>query len=189
MKYSSLLITVLLVTCHAGAASHQRYANLTNPTQYLFSVPKAKIVEMLREIHGPKSWGPLSGAYFEDKAIYGMDVYDFYTKRYWTGREEKREDVDPPEAGRIGTIQADFEVHLLSKDDNQTLVSVSVKSFTQQVGRRYKIFPHFTKAPVDIDVKSDTYFEYLFLIKLGELLGEKDMPPIKDDPKGARVES
>jgi hypothetical protein len=167
MSYSSL------------AANPQRYQNLGNPTQFVFSAPYAEVLAVLRKERGPRSWGPLAGSYYEDERAYGFGVFDYYTKRYWAGRQEKRAEVDPPEAGRIGTIQNHFLAHVIAKGDTHTLVSVTVESFEQQVGRRYKIFPHFKKVGVFVDVKSDTYFEYLFLFKLGQLLGEEDMPPLK----------
>jgi hypothetical protein len=175
-----MVLTLLSIQGPGFAAENQRYKNLGNPTEYVFSKPLGEVLSVLRKVHGPESWGPLAGSYYEDQGVYGFGLFDFYTKRYWGGREEKREEVDPPESGRVGTIQNHFIAHLVPKGDNQTLVRVAVESFEQQVGRRYKIFPHFQKVPVFVDVKSDTYFEYLFLRKLGELLGEKDMPPIKD---------
>lgn len=170
---------------HAALAeNHQHYENLHNPTNYLFNVSKEKVIEIFRDsrrrLAPPPE--PLHGSFCEDTGFFEFDLMNFYTTRYWTGRQETDEEVDPPEAGRIGTIQADFEVHVVSTSENQTLVSVAAKNFKQQVGRRYKIFPHFHKGPVFKDVKSDTYFEYVFLLRLGELLGEKDMPPLKGKP-------
>jgi hypothetical protein len=163
--------------CQRLAAAPQRFENLENPTEYVFAVPLDRIVKLLETRHGPNSWGPLGAGF--NRGTYQMGVYDYYTKRYWTGKQERKEDVNPPEAGQIGTISATFEVQLAAKDDQHTAVSVSVKTFEQQVGRRYRMFPHFQKGPVLTKVKSDTYFEYLFLTMLGELLGEKNMPPLK----------
>lgn len=182
MKYWFPIVAFFLAALPVGASSSQHYENLRNPTEYIFSASSAKILEILRKVHGSESWGPLAGAFFEEENVYKMNVFNFYTTRYWTGRQETDEEAHPSEAGRIGTIQADFEVHLVFKSASQTLVSVTVKNFEQQVGRRYRIFPHFHKGPVFEDVKSDTYFEYLFLLRLGELLGEKNMPPIKGKP-------
>ena len=161
-------------------ANDQRYENLHNPVEYVFNNSEAKITEALHHMHGPDESGRFYGAYVD--GVYGFGFHNFYTTRYWSGRQEKDEEVVPSEAGRIGTIQADFEVRVVSKTANQTLVSVIGTQFEQQVGRRYRLFPHFHKGPVYENVKSDTYFEYLFLLKLGELLGEKNMLPIKGKP-------
>jgi hypothetical protein len=52
--------------------------------------------------------------------------------------------------------------------------------FTQEVGRHYTLFPDFHKTGTRVDVKSDTYFEYSFLRRIGKLVGEKDMPPLNE---------
>jgi hypothetical protein len=170
-------------------ANDRVYKNYSNPTEYVFSVPVEKVVTLLRGIHGPRSWGPLAGSYFEEKGIYGFGVFDYYTTRYWVGRQERHEEIDPPEAGRVGTIQCDFTARITAKGESHTVVTVIPESFEQQVGRRFKIFPHFQKVPIFEKVKSDTYFEYLFLTKLGALLGEKDMPPIRGGENEAASES
>lgn len=180
-KIFVVLLLTLCVQCFSNAAEYRRFQALGNPTEYLFSKPRSEVLAILRSVKGPGNWGPLAGAYIPDEDLFSFGVSDFYSKRYWVGPQEQREDVDPPEAGRIGTIQNRFEARLISRDD-RTLVVVKVVYFEQQTGRRYKIFPHFHKGPVFADVKSDTYFEYLFLFKLGELLGEKGMPPLKGSP-------
>jgi hypothetical protein len=191
MKYYFLIVVILISDCPAIAGSHQRYENLGNPTEYNFNSSKAKIIRALRDsrrVLAPPP-EPLHGSFVEEGEIgkklggkdvfYGFCINSLYTTRYWTGRQERNDEVSPPEAGRIGTIQANFYVHLISKDATHTLGSVTVDSFEQQVGRAYRIYPHFHKGPVYQNVKSDTYFEYLFLRRLGELLGEKNMPPLK----------
>lgn len=183
MKTIICLTSILVLLCSSGCMNiHQRYENLKNPTEYLFNSTEATVMETLRDskrlIAPPPE--PLHGAFWsKGDVVYSFGVYDHYTKRYWTGKVEKEDEVDPPEAGRIGTIQARFEVRVMAKAANQTLVSIASKNFEQIVARRYSVFPHFHKGPVFVDVKSDTYFEYLFLLKLGELLGETNMPPIK----------
>lgn len=176
---SFIALFLLLFQCSALGADVRRYINLNNPTEYLFSFSNEKILQIMREVHGPKSWGPLAGSYYEERGVYEFGVFNFYTQRYWSGRLERSEDINPPEAGRIGTIQNNFIAHIIPKGENRTLISITVESFEQQVSRRYRVFPHFQKVPVFVDVKSDTYFEYLFLLKLGEMLGEKNMPLIK----------
>jgi hypothetical protein len=162
-------------------ADDRRYQNYGNPTEYTFSAPIADVLAILQKAGGRNGWWPLGGAYYDDEGKFGFGVYDYYTDRYWSGRREKSEEVNPPEAGRIGTIQCHFSVHATPKGELKTLVSVTADMFEQQVGRRYRMFPHFQKGPVFIKVNSDTYFEYLFLTKLGGLLGEKDMPAIKGE--------
>lgn len=177
-----ILIVVFVVWLPKAWGSDRFYQDLGNPTEYTFSASVAEIVEVLRDIQGAGSWGPMAGAYYEDEGTYGFGVYDFYTIRYWTGHRETDEEVDPPEAGRIGTIDCHFTAHFIPQGEMETLVRISVDSFEQQTGRRYRIFPHFQKVPVMKEVKSDTYFEYLFLSKLGELLGEENMPVIRGSP-------
>jgi hypothetical protein len=165
----------------AGCASGP-LESLSNPTEYVFSSSSDKVRAVLRPVGGPESWGPMAGSYAEEKGSYHFGFFDLYTQRYWKGRIEKKEDVDPSEAGRIGTIQGDFTAQITAIDADHTRVSIHVDNFEQQVGRRYRITPHFHKGPVFEVVKSDTYFEYLFLSKLGGLLGEKNMPPLKGLP-------
>jgi hypothetical protein len=172
--FAALMITV---RCYGVPLKHQRYENLGNPAEYLFNATPEQIRSALER--RPKHYfSPLDGGFLNNEE-YSLGVYEYYTRRYWTGYQETDEDVDPPEAGKIGQITATFVVHFVPKSENQTLVSVAVSEFTQQVGRRYVLRPHFHKTHKSVTVKSDTYFEYLFLLKLGELLGEKNMPPIK----------
>ncbi|MEO6004464.1 MAG: hypothetical protein ABIZ04_20585 [Opitutus sp.] len=180
-----LIFVSLFVAQSASTAAfgnvHQRYNNLHNPTEYVYDTPLARVMDVLRDpkrVLAPPP-EPLHGVMVKrGTVVYSFGLSNHYTKRYWAGKEERSEEVDPPEAGRIGTIDADFDVRVSSKDDSTTVVSVSVEDFSQQVGRRYKIFPHFHKSHVSVNVKSDTYYEYLFLLRLGELLGEKNMPAI-----------
>jgi hypothetical protein len=183
-KMNTTIFRSLIMLCLvcSGLASERSYQNLGNPTAYVFSASREKVLGILRAVRGPNSWGPLAGSYYEEEGVYGFGLFDIYTERYWNGRIERREDIDPPEAGRIGTIQVHFRAQLISKGPDQTLVSVTVDSFEQQVDRHYRIFPHFQKVPKFVKVKSDTYYEYFFLRKLGDLLGEKGMAPINGKP-------
>ena len=182
MSYKlSTIVTLLPLLAGMLIAGERRQQDYGNPTEYIFAVPLVEVEGVLRKVRGPNSWGPLAGSYYEESGTYGFGTSDYYTKRYWMGRQEKPEDVSPPEAGRIGTIQCHFTVRLMPKSEKQTLVIVTVDSFEQQVGRRYRIIPHFRKEPIFAKVRTDTYYEYLFLTKLGELLGEKNMPPIKGE--------
>jgi hypothetical protein len=181
MKYLLLIGPFIWALGLCSCSNGRRYENLHNPTAYTFTAPSSKIIAILKERHGPESWGPIGAGFYE--GVYGLGIDDYYTRHYWTGRQEERGEVDPPEAGRIGTITATFAVQIVAKSENRTLVSVTVETFRQQVGRRYTMFPHFHKRPVYADVKSDTYFEYLFLHQLGELLGEKNMPVIHGSPE------
>jgi hypothetical protein len=185
---TSFMLALFTLWTAVLAANDRVYRNYSNPTEYVFSVPIEEVVTLLRGIHGPRSWGPLAGSYFEDKGTYGFGVFDYYTTRYWVGRQERHDEIEPPEAGRIGTIQCDFTARITARDESHTLIRVTPDTFEQQVGRRFRIFPHFQKAPVLEKVKSDTYFEYLFLTKLGALLGEKDMPPIRGGENEAASE-
>lgn len=165
-------------------ANQQRFENLHNPTEYIFAASKAKVLETLRDakrqLTPPPA--PLEGSFragASSEAVYHFGFMGVYTRRYWTGRREKKEEVVPPEMGRIGTITGDFDVYVISKDKEHTLVKVTVVRFRQQVGRLF-----FLDKPMRDDVKSDTYYEYLFLLRLGELLGEKNMPQIKGSSQG-----
>jgi hypothetical protein len=178
-------VAVCLGLCFATpcwATPHRRFEPLGNPTEYLYSRSVEDVVTQLREIQGPNSWGPLSGVFVEKDQVYRLGVFDHYSSRYWTGPKERSEDVDPPEAGRIGTVQARFVAQVVPSGKQHAMVTVRVETFEQQVGRRFKVFPHFRKVPVFRPITSDSYFEYLFLSKLGELLGEKDMPMIIGSP-------
>jgi hypothetical protein len=179
---ASLIFVSTLVFQHPSVAGDRTYQNLGNPTQYTFHAPKVRVLELFknskRRLAPPPE--PLHGAYIErEDYVFSFGTFDQYTSRYWTGKREKDEDISPPEAGRIGTIEADFNVKVASISPNETLVTVVVESFQQQVGRRYQLFPHMQKVGRMVSVKSDTYYEYLFLLRLGELLGETGMPPIK----------
>ena len=181
-KYVLSSAVYFILSALSFARTGQRYENLHNSTEFLFSSSESDVIRVLkdpdRKLAPPPE--PLHGSYRPTADyVYGFGFMNWYTRRYWTGRREKDEDVDPPEAGRIGTIDGDFEVQVIPVKGDHTLVRVVVKTFQQQIGRRYAIFPHFHKTHVSVDVKSDTYFEYLFLLRLGELLGEKGMPPIK----------
>lgn len=181
MNLSNLFLQLLVfvsVTDISVGKSGQRYRNLGNPTSYEYTASEERIVELLMKIQGPESWGPLAGSYDKDKKVYGFGVSDYYTKRYWVGRTESESEIDPPEAGRIGTIQNHFLAHV-EAIGKKTLVRIEVEYFEQQVGRKFRIFPHVQKVPVFVEVNSDTYFEYLFLFQLGQRLGETNMPVIK----------
>jgi hypothetical protein len=182
-----LLPILFLIGVTGCSANSQRYENLHNPTEYLFSASKERVMEILRDrdrrLTPPPE--PLHGAFdTSGDAYYHFSFDEVYTNRYWTARRETKHEVEPPEAGRIGIIDGDFNVRMIPKGEDQTLVTVTVVHFRQQVGRHYAIFPHFHKTGTRADVKSDTYYEYLFLLKLGELLGEKNMPPLKGSGVG-----
>ena len=107
-----------------------------------------------------------------------ISVGPVYAVNYWTGKQETEKEAYPPEAGKIGEIEATFIVKI-SPQGTQTLVTIELERFVQQVGRHYTLANHFHKTATLENVKSDTYFEYVFLKKLGELLGEPNMPEIK----------
>jgi hypothetical protein len=177
------IIALLLLTYQPTAsAGNRQYRNLGNPVEYCFHFSQSKVIEVLkdpqRQLTPPPE--PLHGSFRERNGyVFSFGTFDQYTKRYWNGKREREDEISPPEAGRIGTIEADFTVRVASRALNETVVSVDVKSFQQQVGRRYQLFPHMQKVGRMVSVKSDTYYEYLFLLRLGELLGETGMPPIK----------
>lgn len=175
-----VILGVIFGALWAQGRYHQRYENLQNPTEFLFHASQAQILAILQNEKAPLAPPPepLRGA-FMPEGTYMFSVYDHYTRRYWSGRQEERGEVDPPEAGRNGTVMANFEVHLAKHGDSLTMVSVKVRNFRQQIGRRYHFFPHLHKGPVIVPVSSDTYFEYAFLRRLGDLLGEKEMPSLK----------
>jgi hypothetical protein len=180
VRYIYVLWVFVLWTSCGLAASGQVYRNLGLPTSYVFSKPKEEVIAVLKSIQGPSTWGPMAGAFFNDRDVYGFGVFDFYTDRYWRGRREKANEVSPPEAGRIGTIQANFVAHIESRGRDKTYVRVEVEEFEQQIARRYRLLSHFAKVPVFAKVRSDSYFEYLFLFTLGKRLGEFEMPAPPD---------
>lgn len=192
---SLLLICAVFVALSVGVSGyglaflHTRYENLGNPTVYVFSVPVGRIKEALK-VYEKMDTAPLRASFYSENEFGFSIPVEYYTKRYWTGPREKDGDVDPPEAGKIGTLQAGFNVRIFPEGDKCRL-KVEVRRFELQVGRHYVIYPHFHKTGKDMKVKSDTYFEYLFLAKVGELVGEKGMPPLKgsgedDDWPGRR---
>jgi hypothetical protein len=182
IRFTCVLIFAATSLVAASNAGSRRFTDLANPTEYTFHTESAKVIDILK-VCGKRAAPlpePLSGGFRErDGFLYKFGLFDQYTNRYWAGKRERDEDISPPEAGRIGTIEADFKVKVSSKGLNETLVTVVVASFQQQVGRRYQLFPHMQKVGRMVSVKSDTYYEYLFLLRLGELLGETGMPPIK----------
>src|SRR5690242_759745 len=111
MKPLTLLRAICLICCTMATDGFAKEYN--NPTTYTFSATKDSVIAVLRKIHGPRTWGPMAGAYLDDEGVYALNVGDYYTKRYWSGRQESATEVDPPEAGRIGTISAEFEVRLM----------------------------------------------------------------------------
>lgn len=179
-----LFITAVSAATNLRAASQgsMRYQNLENPTRYIYRADAKRVEEVLGSLRHA-TVGRLYVFRTEPEG-YRLSAGPYYSPRYWRGRQEQEGEVSPSSAGKIGEIDAWFFIRLTPQGE-QTLVSIEVDKFEQQIGRTYAIFPHFRKVPRLVKVKSDTYFEYYFLRKLGEMLGEKDMPPLKgsdDEP-------
>ena len=181
LMYATLLFG--MSGCQIIGSPHQTYKNLNNPTNYVFDADQIKVnavVEKLTsgddKLDGIFLIPHVMRLYKASDCQIRIVVYPCYSSSYWVGPEET--DVEWPEAGRIGQIEADFVVNVMPKGQ-QTLVAVEVKDFVQETGRTYGIFPHFHKTGIRKNVKSDTYFEYVFLRKLGEQLGETNMPALK----------
>jgi hypothetical protein len=169
--------------CQILGGSHQVYINLGNPTQYLFNADQVKVNTAIAKL--TTGSGAINGTFLIPHVMrlyktfdnqIRIVVYPCYSSSYWSGPQET--DVEWPEAGRIGQIEADFIVTIVPQGQ-QTLVTVEVKEFVQQIGRKYALFPDFHKTGIRENVKSDTYFEYTYLRRLGEELGETNMPVLK----------
>jgi len=180
MKFMKKIIFIILIsTSLLGANPHQKYKNLGNPTEYIFDFPVQRIEAALDEITPSRIGDIVIYKLSQNSIMRGFTIDTGYYPRYWDGPIERDEDVKPSEAGKIGEIDGTFDFKIESIGD-KTRIKVEVAQLQQQVGRTYRIFPHFRKTGVYVRIKSDTYFEYLFLSKFGSLLGQKGMPPLND---------
>ena len=187
MKYRAILslVTLLAFLSLGFTWQYTRYENLANPTEYLFSFPADRVKEALRLWKkGPGRTGILGGGFVSGDKFAISTPQGYYTERYWTGpRENVGINPSEPETGWIGTIEAVFDV-LIIPEGEKCRVKVVPYNFQQHVGRTYTLVPHFHKTGKYKRVKSDTYFEYLFLTELGVILGEKNMPALKGRSDG-----
>lgn len=163
-----LLATVLLTSC----SSHQKYTNLGNPTSYTFHRDYKAVTSKIDYLKGINiddylSIGNRDGKYY----IYIAEHSSTY---YWDGPDEIG---DPPESGTLGQITGFFDIVIQDKG-TETNVEVKKRELKQIVGRHYS-FPEMNKVPTWKNIKSNSFFEYLFLHRLGQELGEDGMPPLK----------
>lgn len=180
MKIKSLIMLyclMLLTGCGTMAAFHCKYRNLNNPTSYSFHSEEGRVLKVIKGMDGYRLTSEANVYALQEWGI-GIMILPHYSSDYWNGVHE--EDVEYPEAGKIGQIQGKYEIKV-TKNGDQTLVTVDAAKLFQQTGRKNVIFPDFKTVGVFKKVPSDTYYEYLFLHKLGELLGETGMPEIKSE--------
>jgi hypothetical protein len=184
MKRSALLLIGWTALLGSGfAQSSVRYENLGNPTDYVFHASVDKIKSATTLLTSSHIIPNLNfGTNMDGDLVFGP-IPSYYTKRYWTGPRQNGGIESEPEDGWIGVLSAGFEVKMIPAGE-KCRVQVVPSYFRLQVGHSHTIFPHFMKIPKFKTVKSDTFFEYLFLQKLGELVGEKDMPPLKGSAEG-----
>lgn len=72
-----------------------------------------------------------------------------------------------------------FYLHLESIDHNKTKISITAIGPKIILGKELLPSPpHFVRRDKTITVESSTIEEYEILLKIGKLVGEKDMPPL-----------
>lgn len=175
MKNIALVFLSLIVGCGTFNSKCFVHKNLNNPTSYVYSkhiqeVRKAVDDMLFRQLDDSgkvTSWADGSLHVF---------VQDLYSKDYWTCEPDAGTDF--PASGKIGQVTGHFGITIEPLGE-KTRVRVDVEELRQQIGRRTVIFPDYKTIPVEKSVPSDTYYEYLFLHKLGEKLGETDMPGLR----------
>jgi len=131
----AIISLVLFVAsgCSIASAGAQRYKNLGNPTGYLFSAAASRVHEMIDHME-QKSIDGLEFVY--RNTVTGgteISVGPVYAVNYWTGKQETEKEAYPPEAGKIGEIEATFIVKI-SPQGTQTLVTIELERFVQQWG-------------------------------------------------------
>lgn len=170
-----LYLLLLFAGCGTLTSAHLTYKNLENRTSYVYNTERMVVLEAINKLDGEFLTESIYLYVLADGKI-GIVMRPHYSNNYWNGVRE--EDVEYPEAGKIGQIQGEFEIKI-TESGGRTAVEVSVVKLVQEIGRENVIFPDFKTVGVYKKVPSDTYCEYLFLHKLGELLGEKNMPEVK----------
>lgn len=180
LPFSLMAGSYQLVPYSLTVNAHQKYEDLKNPVEYVFDFPIGQVEHTLDKMNGLEMgishFSTRSGEY---GYFWGL-VVEGYCSRYWDGPIDENDDS----SGRIGEILGFYDIEV-SDISGKTRVAVKVYELKQQIGRRWYFFPCPKKIGIWSKIKSDTYFEYLFLLNLGERLGQKGMPPLRGQPIGA----
>ncbi|EKD29154.1 MAG: hypothetical protein ACD_79C00038G0004, partial [uncultured bacterium] len=84
----------------------------------------------------------------------------------------------------IACVNAIFKITLTELAPNKTNVKVTPLPGWYKITvdvKEHGTFFNASPQSVSKEIPTSTFFEYTFLLKLGELLGEKNMPPINTD--------
>ena len=155
---------------------------LNNPVEYVFDFSKKDIENSIKSMFNQKFDGRTWGIYNDrDDGLCLSTKIGVKSKFHIPLFEILKKDLmkDPD----LGGVLAIFHITLTEISPNKTKVKVTpipgwYKMFVDsKSGMPFSRDSHSVSKPLP----TSTFFEYTFLLKLGELLGEKNMPPINTD--------
>lgn len=174
--------------------SNVKNINLGNPVEWTFHADEARINSVLYSMADFRGSSP-SEVYREGTWAVELPEHEkYYLLSAYRHMSPYHTIDDPPHnltGDVVGRVNAAFRIVVQSKGDGLTLVSLvpvyyyMITSFEE---RWFSfLFPHGKNVMYTEPVPTSTYYEYAFLLKLGELVKEKGMPTIKDNPGGIRT--
>ena len=151
---------------------------LKNPISYSFSFEKDKINEVLR--------GMVDKDYNADWMIIAeKENFQIMICHNKSNFHKVKGTPSNQQNTSFGEISGFLNIILIPEGE-KTLVKFNTNKYSINVGRKLDWIPH-GGSPVEKEVPTSTFIEYSFLLKLGELLGEKGMPAINTDPAKGKV--
>ena len=184
IPYILFIIFILMVGCGGPKIETLK---VNNPNKHEFDFGHAEVIGKLRELVGKKFISPFS--IIEEVA---MDYSSSYASSRKTGNlllivnshnssyHILTKASSPATWDDMGYFQGSYIIKV-GEGNDKCVVEVLEKELTVVSGSEQKLDAHGISKERRVWSKVPTakYYEYLFLLELGKLLGEKGMPPIK----------
>lgn len=164
-------ILLLLFVFIAGCTTKTGYglkASLNNPTEYTFDASMEDIEKALAQLASERDRFEHAGVVKNYRREgYGLVIRKHRSEYYWA-----------PNDG-TGDLQGSSDIETVASGD-RVIVKIVPGGLEQHTGEGYAISPHPAKVMKWKEVETSTFWEYRLLLEIGNLVGQKGMPPINE---------
>ena len=153
-----------------------------NPVEYVFNTSMDSIYNIIKQLYIPKMWlydatrGNMVSYEIRELFIQPKNNSDFFLMPMdyiCKSKIYQRMNADSLE------YMASFYIHLETISEKKTKVSIRTIEPKVKIGKAlFRSLPHFVRYDRTLPVEPSTIEEYEILLKIGNLVGEKDMPPL-----------
>jgi hypothetical protein len=188
--YSKKVFIILLISVLGGsiASCKDKIIKLEmqnrNPIEYIFNISKDSLYKVIVQKQG---FMKLSVMTIKNRSIIPVEISALLSQTnnnedvfLWSIGEYCKSRIYQNKNGEFLSYWVSFYLHLEKIDEYHTKVSIKTIEPRVIIGREcLPKPPHFVRKDKFLAVEPSTIEEYEILLRIGELVGEKNMPQLK----------